>query len=506
MKSLPAAYPAALLIAFVAVLPLLVLFDMASGAEAVGDGYNLRILLNSLLLTLLTVVGSIVIGVPLAILTSYVQLPFQRIWLIVLASPLALPSYIGAFTLYAASGPSGEFSQLFGIPLPVLEGLTGATLTMVIYSYPYVMLTTRASLLSLDGSQVNAARTLGLSLGASLLRIVLPRAFTGIASGSLLVALYTLSDFGTPAFMRFDTFTRIIFVEYNAFGLAEAAMFSLQLMAVVAVILIIESQVKGGKERPGRHLEIWPNRWVLACSALAIVPILILAILVPLSVLGIWLIREGTDSFDFTYAWNSAYTSMLAALVCVIVALPIAYAAIAGTFGKLMERITFVGFGLPGIVMGTAMVYVGLQLPFLYQTLALLIFAYVVRFLPLAVGSIRSTAEGLDPGLSKAARVLGASPNEAYRRITLPLTLKGMIAGAALVFLEAMRELPATLMLGPSGFENLATYLWRVYEAGYFGRAAVPGLLLILISSIGLAIMLSGESKASLSANREQHR
>ena len=232
-------------------------------------------------------------------------------------------------------------------------------------------------------------------------------------------------------------------------------------------------------------------------------PILLLAIVLPLAVFTLWLIREGTGGFEFSYAWNSAYASFLAAIVAVILAIPVAHAAIAGKAGRLMERITYFGFGVPGIVMGTALVYVGLQLPYLYQTLGLLVMAYVLRFIPLAVGSVRSTAENLDTGLVKAARVLGASPREAFMRITLPLTLRGMIAGAALVFLEAMRELPATLMLGPTGFETLATYMWRVYEAGYFGRAAVPGLLLVLLSGFGLILMLSGERRAQFTVSED---
>jgi len=144
--------------------------------------------------------------------------------------------------------------------------------------------------------------------------------------------------------------------------------------------------------------------------------------------------------------------------------------------------------------MGTALVYLGLQVTVLYQTLFLLVMAYILRFLPLAVGAVRSTAARLDAHLVQSARLFGASRFEAFRRVSLPLTVRGMAAGAALVvFLEAMRELPATLLLRPTGFETLATQLWQVYEAGYFGRAAVPGLLLVLISGIGLVLMLSGE-------------
>ncbi|WP_226664952.1 ABC transporter permease [Microbulbifer aggregans] len=505
LRDWPRSYPFALVIALLALVPVGVLIGLATDEAQLFDAHNLKVLTNTLLLMVFTVIGSVVIGVPLALITAYVQLPWRRLWLVILAAPLAIPSYIGAFTLYAAFGRGGELENLLGLPLPAVDGLAGATLVMTLYSYPFVMLTTRASLLSLDASLVNAARTLGMTLAASLWRVVLPRVATGIAAGALLVALYTLSDFGTPAIMRLDTFTRVIFVEYNAFGLSQAAMLSLQLLVIVGLVLFLESRVRGSHEKPGRHLLLWPGLGQRLLVAVAVAPVILLAIVLPLLVFGIWLVREGTGGFQFSYAWNSAHASFLAAIFAVILAIPVAHAAIAGRFGKLLERVTYFGFGVPGIVMGTALVYLGLQLPFLYQTLGLLVLAYVLRFLPLAVGSVRSTAEGLDPSLVKAARVLGAGPREAFQRITLPLTLRGMVAGAALVFLEAMRELPATLMLGPTGFETLATYLWRVYEAGYFGRAAIPGLLLVLMSALGLALMLSGERRAEFDVTENHH-
>jgi iron(III) transport system permease protein len=504
MTSWPKSYPFALFIALLAVVPVGVLFGLAADSTQLFDSQNLRVLGNTLLLMVLTVIGATLLGVPLALLTAYVQLPWRKVWLIVLAAPLAMPSYIGAFTIYAAFGPGGEITSLFNIPTPAVQGLAGATLIMVLYTYPFVMLTTRASLLGLDANLVNAARTLGMSLKECLWRIVLPRAATGIAAGGLLVALYTLSDFGTPAIMRLDTFTRIIFVEYNAFGLSQAAMLSLQLLAIVGLVLFLESRITSSREKPGHHLTLWPSRWQSSLILLTAAPIILLAIVLPLLIFSLWLLRDGAEGFQLSYAWNSTYASLLAAIAAVIIAIPVAHAAIAGRFGRIMERITYLGFGVPGIVMGTALVYVGLKLPFIYQTLGLLVLAYVLRFLPLAVGSIRSAAEGLDPSLAQAARVLGASPREAFQRVTLPLTMRGLVAGAALVFLEAMRELPATLMLGPTGFETLATYLWRVYEAGYFGRAAVPGLLLVLMSGLGLALMLSGERRAEFDI-KEDH-
>ncbi len=492
---IPASYPMALLAALVALTPVYVLIVLASDASSVFDTHNLQILGNTLSLMGLTVLGSILIGVPLAFISAYVHLPFKKLWLVVFAAPLAIPSYIGAFTLYAAFGPGGEINTLTGIETPSMYGLTGAAIVMTLYTFPFVMMTTRSSLLSLDASMVNAARTLGMSMTQSIFKVILPRVVNGIAAGSLLVALYTLSDFGTPAMMRLDTFTRVIYVEYNAFALGRAAMLSLQLMVIVGFLLLVESQIKTAPERNGRPLILFPNKLQLSAMFVTFAPVLLLAIGLPLAIFSLWLARDGFSSFDFNIAWNSTYASGIAAIVAVIVAIPVAHAALSGKTGRIMERVTYFGFGIPGIVMGTALVYAGLQLPFLYQTLGLLIIAYMLRFLPLAVGSVRTSTEHLDPSLVKSARVLGASPREVFTRITLPLTMRGIIAGAALVFLESMRELEATLLLGPTGFETLSTYLWRVYEAGYFGRAAIPGLLLVVISACGLAIMMSGEKR-----------
>lgn len=503
MRLWPGSYPFALLVALIAIAPVAVLFSLAEGYEGLLEPRNLRLLTNTLLLTGGTVIGALSLGVPLGLISAYVRLPLPSLCLVLLAAPLAMPSYIGAFALFAAAGPGGELEELFGVRTPGVSGLAGAILVMSLYTYPFVLLTTRAAVLSQEANLLNAARTLGMSFLSSIWHVVLPRARNGIAAGALLAALYALSDFGTPAIMGYDTFTRMIYVEYNAFGLAQAALLSLQLLVIVALILFLESRIAATQERPGRPLQLAPRSWQLAAFFCGAAPIFVLAILLPLGLFTVWVFRDGAGGFEMSIAWNSALASLLAALVAVVCAIPVAMAALAGRSGRLMERVSYFGFGVPGIVMGTALVYVGLKLPLLYQTLALLVVAYVMRFLPLAVGSVRAAAEKMDGSLIRAARVLGAGPTEAFRRVTLPLSLRGIIAGGALVFLEAMRELPATLMLAPTGFETLATYLWRVYEAGYFGRAAVPGLLLVLLSMLGLMLLLSGERRAAFAVLKE---
>lgn len=495
MSRVPLSYPVALLVAAAALSPIVVLLLLGAGAEISLGMHAIKIVLNTVLLTLLTVTAAAVIGVPLAILTTYTQIPGRRLLLVLLAAPLAVPSYLGAFAFFAAFGSGGAIDVLTGIPTPRAHGLWGTTLVMALYTYPFVMLSTRAALCSLDGSMVDAARTLGLSPYGVLLRIVLPRARNGIAAGALLVALYTLSDFATPVIMGLDTFTRIIYVEYNAFGLDRAALLSLQLLALVAVVLFLESRVRVPRERIGRRTRLPFGRSVRTIAVTFAALVFLAAIVLPVALFTHWLMRTGTADFELAYALNSAYAALLAAVAVLLAAMPVAYAATVGWLGRLFERISYIGFGVPGIVMGTALVYLGLRLPFLYQTLGLLVLAYMLRFLPLAVGNIRASTERVENNMLGAARSLGATPAEAFRRVSLPLITPGIVAGTALVFLEAMRELPATLLLRPTGFETLATYLWRVYSAGYIGRGAIPALVLVIISGIALMLMLTGEAR-----------
>ena len=179
-----------------------------------------------------------------------------------------------------------------------------------------------------------------------------------------------------------------------------------------------------------------------------------------------------------------------------VAAIPVAVLAVRyrNTYSSLIEKAAYTGYALPGIVIALSLVFFGANYAlFLYQTLAMLVFAYVVRFLPQAVGATRASLLQISPSVEEAARSLGRSPLNVLRTVTVPLMKSGLLSGAALVFLTAMKELPATLLLGPTGYGTLATRIWSATEEAFFAQAAAPGMVLLLVSALSIVIILSQE-------------
>jgi iron(III) transport system permease protein len=487
--------------------------EAVTAVETLFDARTLQIVVNSVVMVALVTVLSVVIAVPLAYFTVLTDLPFSRFWTVAISMPLVVPSYIGAFAFVSAFGPNGELQSLlapFGVEaLPTIYGLQGTVLVITLYTYPYVFLSARASFLTMDDRLVDAARTLNHSKWEALRRVVMPQVRPAVTAGSLLVALYTLSDFGTPAIMRYDVFTRVIFV--NRFELDFSALLSLQLVAATLFILALESHVRGsgvqstgvGSRRRERALGRWKWPASAACAATTV-----LALAIPIGILGLWLVRAGpagnSGGFRLSYVVNSVGVSAVAAVVTAAASLPVAYLAVRhqGRISTAFERATYVGYAIPGVVIGLALVFFGARyITPLYQTLPLLVFAYVVRFLPIAVGSSRSTLLQVDPEIPAAARVLGRSSWGAFREVTLPLVAPGVLAGAALVFLTTIKELPATLMLRPTGFETLVIRIWRAESAGYVGAAAIPALILVVVSGLSMLVLLSQERQVTATLN-----
>ena len=510
----------ALLIAGAMALPLIYLLVRTLGAGSeLGDlllrQRTLEILIRSVVLVAAVTAASAAIAVPLAWLTSRTDLPLRRVWTVLTSLPLVIPSYIGAFLVVVALGPRGMLQGAlegpFGVErLPDIYGFPGALLTLTLLSYPYILLPVRAALGHMDPSLEEASRSLGQGTWTTFRRITLPLLRPAIAAGALLVALYTLSDFGAVSLLRYETFTWAIYLQYDSsFDRTLAAALSLVLVFVAVGILLMESQTRGraryyrssaGVANTPAPVRLGPWRWpaLAFCASLVI-----LALALPMSILGYWVVRGVSAGESIPNLWGAAtsslYVSGLAAVVALVAAMPVAFLAVrfSGRATALLERASYVGFALPGIVVALALVFFGSQFATpIYQTLGLLLFAYVVLFLPASVGAIRVSLLQISPRIEEAARSLGKGPIQVLRSITLPLLRSGLLAGAALVFLLTMKELPATLILAPIGFKTLATSIWSASSEAFFAQAAAHALVLILVSSIPMAFLMLRERRA----------
>lgn len=505
-----------LMVAGAMLLPLAYLVMRALGADAEAWAQLLRprllgVLGRSLLLAASVTLSANAIAIPLAWLTARSDLPGRRFWVVVTALPLVIPSYVGAFTLVAALGPRGILQQVLAEPLgierlPEIYGFGGAWLALTLFAYPYALLSVRAALLGLDPALEEAARSLGDTPFAVFRRVTLPQLRPALASGSLLVGLYVLSDFGAVSVLRYTTFTRAIYVQYTAsFDRHLAALLALVLVALTLTLLAVEGYMRGRARlyyRPTARrrvrlarLGVW--RW----PALAFCGLLtLLALGIPLGVIGYWLVRglQAGENIPLWIGptWRSMLASGLAALLALLGALPVALlvARFPGRFSRFVERTGFIGYALPGIVVALALVFFGANFAsLLYQTLALLVFAYVVRFMPQAVTAVRAVVAQLSPRIEEAARGLGAGVPRVLFTIIVPLVRPGLLTGAALVFLTSMKELPATLLLAPTGYDTLATRVWSATQEMFYARAAVPALLLVAVSALSLGLVLGRE-------------
>ena len=426
-------------------------------------------------------------------------------WAVVCALPLVIPSYIGAYLMVSALGPSGLAQDVLGVEqLPSIYGFPGAWFVLTAFTFPYVLLPVQAVLRQLDPSLEEAARGMGRAPLEVFRTVVLPQLVPAIGAGGLLVALYVLSDFGAVSILRFDSFTRVIYTTYrSSFDREGAAALACLLVLLTVVVLWLEGRTRrqhgayrrtapGAQRRaPVAQLGRW--KW----PALGFVGgVVTFALVLPVAVLLYWSTKSVAADVDWAAVFEAAGNSLLGAALAAIVAaaagLPVALLASRhpGRPSSLIERASFAGHALPGIVVALALVFVGTRAwPALYQTLAMLVLAYVILFLPQAIGAARAALLRIDPHVEEAARSLGRTPLGVLRTITAPLARSGVVAGALLVFLTAVKELPATLLLAPIEFNTLATEIWRTSSDAFFERGAVPSLVLLAVSAVPLALL-----------------
>ena len=513
------AIPAAVVVALV-LLPLAYLALRAGGGgerawEALGRHSTGELVLSTSALVVAVVAAAVAIGVPLAWLVVRTDLPGRAFWATAAALPLVVPSYVAALALLGAFGPRGMLQALLeplGVErLPELYGFPGAVLSLTLATYPYVYLLCASALRRLDPGLEEVARGLGHSRVATFSRVTLPALRPAIAAGALLVALYAISDFGAVSLMQYDALTRAVYLEYRAlFDRTPAAVLSLVLVALAAVVLIVDARVRGGAARyyrampgtarPPQLVPLGRWRWLALAFCSAAVG---LFLVVPVAVLGYWSLRAIPLGYgiqpDWQAALNSLGASALAACAALVAALPVASLAQRHRSRRtaLLERLGYAANALPGIVIGLSLVFFAANYtPWAYGSLGLLVFAYVVRFFPQALASLSATLAAVNPRMEEAARGLGHGSLSALVRVTLPLIRPGILAGAALVFLSAMKELPATLLLRPIGFDTLATEIWKYTALASYSRAAPPALLLVVLSAPLVYLLVARGSSA----------
>jgi iron(III) transport system permease protein len=474
--------------------------------EAIFSGRTLALLGRTLGLAAAVTATAALIAVPLAWLTARTDLPGRRLWATLVTLPLVVPSYIGAYLLVSAFGPRGflqdALSPLGIEQIPSIYGFPGAWLALTLFTYPLVLLPVRGALMRLDPQLEDAARGLGRSPASVFRTVVLPQLLPAIGAGALLVALYVLSDFGAVSIMRFNSFTREIYIAYgSSFDRTTAAALGAVLVALMLALLAIYGRFRSravlhrstpGTARPPRAVPL--GRWkapALGFCALVVA----IALLLPVGVLVYWS-SKGIGEVDtatlLANAGNTLLAAGLAAAFAAVAAIVVAVLAVRhrSPVTALIERGGYAGYALPGIVVALALVYFGTRVALpLYQTLAMLVFALAIHYLPLAVGPTSSALLQVSPRVEEAARGLGRGPFGVLRTVTTPLVAGGVFAGTALVFLHAAKELPATLLLAPIGFETLATDVWRQTSVGFFEAGAIPALVLLLIAAPPLFLL-----------------
>ena len=516
----------AVVVALASLLP--VAYLIARSAEAgsglldiVLEANALTVFGRTFLLIALVTSFSLLVAVPVAWLTVKTDIPLRRVLSVASVLPLVIPSFVMATTVIEMYSPRGILQgwlSVFGVSrLSDIYGLTGATLVLVLMTYPYALLMIRGTLRRMDPSLEEAARAMGYGAFRTFIAVTLPLIRPAIAAGSLLIALYTLSDFGGVALLRYQTFTSTIMIQYeSSLDRTVAAVLSLVLVGFAVLLLLGESFIRGsgayhrstvGAVRSSRRIDLGRWRWV--GFLVVILPVLV-GLIIPVGVLFYWLVRGLFNDQELLPllipARNSLYVSLVAALVTVVAALPVTILVVRfkSRLSRLIDRSTYIGFGLPGVVVALSLVFfaINVALP-LYQSIWLLVFAYGVLFLPTSVGALRSSLLQVNPRIEEAAQGLGKSQLGVFFSVTVPLVMPGALAGGAMVFLLTMKELPATLILSPIGYRTLATSIWSASSEAFFAKTAAAALLLILVAGVPTAYLtLRGYGNSSEKLNQ----
>jgi iron(III) transport system permease protein len=528
-----------LLLAALLALPLAAV--LASALVPAGDVWRHiaatflpEMLANTAALAVLVGLMAASAGAITAWLVTACRFPGRDALQVALLLPLAMPAYVCGYAwtwLMDVAGPvqSGLRSALGlsfgGYWFPEMRSLPGAALVLAMVLYPYVYLLCRAAFLAQSTCLVEVSRTLGHSLSRTFLHVALPLARPALAAGTGLVLMETLADFGTVQHFALRTFTTGIYEAW--FAMADrgaASQLAAALLLCVGLILALEQASRGGRRyhpMTTRHAPFQPVRLTGAKAALAFAACalpLLLGFVIPAGVL-LWLLHEGGDALAprrfLPFLTNSLTLAGITAALAVALGAWLAWAARMhpGFASRWANRAAGLGYAVPGSVIA-----VGTLVPFglfdnaldawmrstfgvstgllLSGTLAALVFAYLVRFLGVALSSVESGLARLKPSFMMAARSLGARPGEAVRRVELPLTRGALFTAAILVFVDTMKELPATLIVRPFDFDTLAVRVYNLASDERLAEASTSALLIVAVGLIPVIALTRAMRKA----------
>ena len=505
---------AGLVLALLFAFPGLYLVYRALGADAdpgalLFSRRTLAPLWRTLKLAVTVSAGALVLGTAMAWLTCRTDLPLRRLWRVLMPLPLVFPTFLGAAAFIRTLNPGGLANDLlssFGVgATPELRGFFGAWLVLTLLTFPYVYLPVAARLRQLPASLEESARLLGDSALAAFWRVSLPHTASAIGAGTLLVFLYTLSDFGAVQLMRYDTLTRAIATNHLANPPAALAL-SLMLLIFAAAVVLAERWVSrrlpegvrgGSREPPTLRLGRWRPAAVGAVAVTALA-----SVGAPMVALVDWAIGGLTRTFgdgrplvlDYSRVadatFSTLWVSVAAAIVAVAAVLPIAF--LVGRHrsraGWLAHAVVISTFALPGLLIALSMRFWTLRSDVAFtlfgDTIALLVFAYVVRFGSLAMGVSVVAVRSVPGRLHDSARLLGAGPVRRFFTVDMPLMGPALGAGAGLVLLSVMKELPISLLVSPLGFSTLATQIFGSFEDAFVAEAGLMGVVLVVLSFV----------------------
>jgi iron(III) transport system permease protein len=419
---------------------------------------TLQVLATTTALLLIVVAVNIFIGTLMAAGLHFIRLPKAHLFILPTILPLAIPSYVFTYTWLAL--------------MPSLSGLFAAAFILILTTMPYMLLAILVSLRRIDSSLIEVARTLGLSRFKIFIRVILPQIRSSISAGALLSGLYVLSDFGAVSLLNVETLTVSIQNMFKAsYDRSAASVISILLILASVIFIAFNERLKdsGNKENLSKRLmakNIRINNSGLKASLLFSVALYTtLAVILPIYVL-ISRFVGNPNPIDFAKLFETALSTIsvaaLGAFIALLMSAPLGLllSTHAGKYSRFAERIILVGHALPGVIIGLALVSLGSKLGPLYQSTLLLAFAYALLFLAKAVASMTSALQLVPSTLKEVAATLGKSKSKVTTSVVFPIALPSIGLGTLLVFLTAMKELPATLMLRPTGMDTLATQIW----------------------------------------------